>query len=268
VQGTDIPGHQTTAMQTFTIVPPPPPPICQPVQTTTGIDTPIVVHLSCASSSGAVTYAIDTGPGHGMLSAINQTDGDVTYVPPFGYSGPDSFTYGASAAGATSASQTVTITMSNPIPGVGPGGIEVSRLHVSATRFTAAASGGPITAVPKPSRKSGDQPQPTGTTVTYTDTKAATMKFTVLEMAPGIRAKGRCVAPPRKRSKHAKAKACTRLIVIGSFSRRDTVGTNSFRFTGRLHGHKLKPSKYRLQAQPTLAGTKGTKATTTFTIIA
>jgi len=32
----------------------------------------------------------------------------------------------------------------------------------------------------------------------------------------------------------------------GSFSRASTAGLNSFRFTGRLRGKKLRPGRYRL----------------------
>jgi hypothetical protein len=98
------------------------PPKCQPVSTQTQAGTPVTVQLSCADPAGvAVTYAIVSAPAHGTLSGLDATQGTVTYTPSAGYSGPDSFTYGASSSNGTSSPQTVSITV-NPPPGGSTGG--------------------------------------------------------------------------------------------------------------------------------------------------
>jgi hypothetical protein len=53
----------------------------------------------------------------------------------------------------------------------------------------------------------------------------------------------------------------------GSFTRAGQAGANSFRFTGRLAGHKLKPRSYQLIATPSAAGKAGQSATAAFRII-
>jgi hypothetical protein len=45
----------------------------------------------------------------------------------------------------------------------------------------------------------------------------------------------------------------------GGFTRAGNIGANSFRFTGRLAGHPLKPGGYRLVATP-VAGAKPARA--------
>jgi hypothetical protein len=49
-------------------------------------------------------------------------------------------------------------------------------------------------------------------------------------------------------SKRPRAKRCTLYRPAGSFSHTDKAGRNSFHFTGRVRGQKLKPDAYRLQA--------------------
>ena len=266
VQGTDIPGNHNTAARTFTIVSAPPAPTCQPVHVSTSQNQPIVVQLNCSDSAGAtLTYAIDTGPGHGSLDAVNQADGRVSYTPKAGYSGPDRFTYQASSSDATAATQTVSITVT-PSGHAGSTPPAITALRVTPSRLTAAASGGSITTPPKSSR-TRHKKKPSGARIRYTDTEAAAIKFTVLRPRPGIRTTHGCVAPPRHVSKSAKVRGCTRWVTAGHFSHRDNTGANSFHFTGRVAGRKLKPGKYRLRAVPTLADRTGTPAITTFTIV-
>jgi hypothetical protein len=59
------------------------------------------------------------------------------------------------------------------------------------------------------------------------------------------------------------AKRCKRL---GSFSRNDSLGANSFHFTGRLHSKALKPGQYKLLATPSVGRVKGKTVSATFTI--
>lgn len=60
--------------------------------------------LSCTvePAGGAMSYNIDRLPAHGTLSAIDG-QGQLTYTPDPGYTGPDTFTYDASTATASTA---------------------------------------------------------------------------------------------------------------------------------------------------------------------
>jgi hypothetical protein len=105
-----------------------------------------------------------------------------------------------------------------------------------------------------------------GTKVGYTLNEAASVRFTVVQPQTGRKAKGgRCVKPTRA---NRKARRCTRLVALrGSFTRAGSAGANSFRFTGRLAGHKLKPGKYRLVATPSAGAKTGRAASASFQII-
>jgi hypothetical protein len=92
------------------------------------------------------------------------------------------------------------------------------------------------------------------------------VRFTVVQPEPGRKARGgRCVKPTRA---NRKARKCTRLVTLtGSFTRGGKAGANSFRFTGRLAGHRLKPGKYQLVATPSAGGRTGRAASASFRII-
>lgn len=93
-----------------------------------------------------------------------------------------------------------------------------------------------------------------------------TFRFTVVQPQPGRKAHGgRCVKPTRT---NRRARKCTRLVTVqGSFAGAGSVGTNSFRFTGRLAGRKPKPVKYQLVATPSAGGQAGRAARASFRII-
>jgi hypothetical protein len=105
-----------------------------------------------------------------------------------------------------------------------------------------------------------------GTKVGYTLNGAASVTFTVVQAQPGRQAKGgRCVKPTKA---NRNARRCTRLVALpGSFRRAGGTGANSFRFTGRLAGHKLKPGAYQLVATPKAGATTGRAASAPFRII-
>lgn len=109
----------------------------------------------------------------------------------------------------------------------------LSGLSLSPSRFRAATSG-PSTAKSR------------GTTVKYTLSKAAKVRFGVERSARGRRVGGKCVTATRS---NAGRKACRRYVPLkGSFTQQGRTGRNTFRFTGRLGGHTLKPKTYRLRA--------------------
>jgi hypothetical protein len=104
-----------------------------------------------------------------------------------------------------------------------------------------------------------------GTTVSYTDSQAATTTFTVYKHAR-VRHRGRCLAPQPGRHRKRRQR-CIRYLTVGSFTHSDRAGPNSFRFTGRVGGHKLKPGSYLLMATPRVGGRNGIATTTRFRII-
>ena len=104
-----------------------------------------------------------------------------------------------------------------------------------------------------------------GTKVSYTLSEAGTATFTVKQALPGRKKKSKCVKPTRK---NRKAKKCTRLVTIGSFTRPSTKGRNSFTFTGRIRGKGLKPGSYRLVlVAKDAAGNKSKAQTVTFKVV-
>ncbi len=70
------------------------------------------IDFDCSGGSGALTYAIVSGPSHGQLGQPDNADGDVTYTASESYSGTDSFTYKATDASKdTSNTAKVTVTV-------------------------------------------------------------------------------------------------------------------------------------------------------------
>ena len=107
-----------------------------------------------------------------------------------------------------------------------------------------------------------------GTTLSYTDSLAASTTFVVVSLEGGYRVgRGSCKALS-KHGKHPKhAKGCTRAVTVGSFAHSDVAGHNSFKFTGRLDGHALTKGSYKLQATPKLGALSGATVSATFQIV-
>ncbi len=90
-----------------------------------------------------------------------------------------------------------------------------------------------------------------GATVSYTLSKAASVKFRVERAASGRRVRGRCVAPKRP---ERRARKCIRYVTLrGRLTHQGRAGANKFRFTGRLRGRKLASGHYRLRGDATHA---------------
>jgi hypothetical protein len=105
-----------------------------------------------------------------------------------------------------------------------------------------------------------------GTTVRFGAFNLAGVAFTVQRPLPGRRRGRRCVRPSRR---NAKARRCTRYVAVGRFRYASDVplGVVSFRFSGRVAGHKLKPGRYRLMGVPIAAtGARGVPASAAFVI--
>ena len=144
-------------------------------------------------------------------------------------------------------------------PGGGAGGNQlgpqnlvatISKLGITPTVFSAAPSGPSIA-------------KTIGAQVSYENTQAATTMLTVLRPARGVRYKGSCVKPSRRRH----GKRCTRWVAVGRFTHTDKAGLNSFHFTGRVYGRKLKPGRYKLRARPRFAGPDGKAVEVNFRIV-
>jgi YVTN family beta-propeller protein len=128
---------------------------------------------------------------------------------------------------------------------------KLSNLKVSPSTLVAANHGASIAA--------------TGAKVTYKDTLAWTTTFVVQQAKRGIKQGGMCVKPP----KHPPpaAKKCTRFVNVGSFTHTDKAGDNSFRFTGRVKGHKLADGSYRFEATPRLGAFVGNTVHAGFRVV-
>jgi hypothetical protein len=105
-----------------------------------------------------------------------------------------------------------------------------------------------------------------GATVRYGAFNIASVAFTVQRPLPGRRRGKRCVKPT---ARNGKARRCKRYEAVGGFRYTSDVplGVVSFRFTGRVAGHKLKPGPYRLLGVPRSAsGATGSAAFAAFRI--
>jgi uncharacterized repeat protein (TIGR01451 family) len=113
-------GQATSANATISITVNPvnDPPVANAGTATTDEDVPVTITLTGSDVDGdPLTFAIETGPSNGTLSAIMPIDGtsaQVTYTPNLDYNGPDSFTFVANDGFVDSAPATISITV-NPI---------------------------------------------------------------------------------------------------------------------------------------------------------
>lgn len=89
-----------------------------------------------------------------------------------------------------------------------------------------------------------------GTSLAYTDTKAATATFTV----------SRC-------AKFDKRRRCLRYMRVGTFSHADVSGPNAFHWNGLLGRTRVKPGRYRLSVEARLATRKSNALSSLFTVL-
>jgi len=86
-----------------------------------------------------------------------------------------------------------------------------------------------------------------GATVRFMLTIPGLVTFDVERVSAGTAQHGKCISP-LSRSAPTQRRRCTLLRTLGHFSRDGMAGNNSFHFTGRLDGVKLKPGSYLLVA--------------------
>jgi Bacterial Ig domain len=233
----------------------PPPPDCRPLRTSTSAGQPVAVVLSCRDQTDAtLTYSLDTTPTHGVLSAFNANAGDVTYTPAGGYSGPDSFTYHATSANGTSATQTVSITVNRQAAGAPP---RISNASMTNRRFRVARHATAITA-----RKT-----PLGTTFRFTLSTAARLGIIITRPGPGLRSGGRCVSPSRQ-LRGTGAKRCSRTLTVGRLTRKgEPPGADSVSFSGRIGQRALSPHAYAAILTATNHAGPSKPATLSFVVV-
>jgi uncharacterized UPF0146 family protein len=107
------------------------------------------ISFDCTSVAGYPnTYTTSQGPFHGTLSGTNQTAGTVVYTPAAGYSGTDTFDYGAynTPGGSSWIDGRVTISVDNTAPTVSfnspADGANVGRGTTVAADYACADTGG------------------------------------------------------------------------------------------------------------------------------
>jgi streptogramin lyase len=189
-----------------------------------------------------------------FTNETNNKVGRLTVDPPPTPTPPST---SSSSGGGTTSNTSATAAPVLPVLAAGNGASpQVSNLSLSPSRFRV---GPRATAV---SAASGA----TGTTITYTLSKAANVKLQFLQPLPGRRKGSRCVAPSRSLRK---ARRCTRLSPKGTLTRTGQQGTNSVAFSGRIGRTALKPAKYQVAITATdSAGQTSAVQTASFTVLA
>jgi hypothetical protein len=84
-----------------------------------------------------------------------------------------------------------------------------------------------------------------GAKVNYALSEAATVSFFVVRAQPGLLKGKLCVAPTAKLRK-AKAKKCTRTVLVGTLKRKVSAGAQTLVFTGRIGKKPLRPASYQM----------------------
>jgi hypothetical protein len=132
----------------------------------------------------------------------------------------------------------------------------IAHLKLSPAAFRAASRGASFARRHAPRR-------PVGTTVTYTDSRAARTTLTVLEPIRGVRRGHSC--RPAARGRHGAR--CTLYRALGHATHADAAGANRLRFSGRLNGRKLAPGSYRLSLTPRAGSLTGGTVSAGFRIL-
>lgn len=186
----------------------------------------------------------------------SQGNANFTYADIHSNLGTDEVQAAVSGPGGTISSNLATVTWVNT-PSKHPKTPKsvITGLSMHPTSFRAAPSG------PSVLRARGRNKF--GTVLSYRDSHPALTTFEVLKSLPGRRRGKACLAPGKT---HGRGKPCRRTVTMGNFTHTDTAGGNRFRFTARIHGHKLTPGNYLLQITPHTPGGAGPTRTKGFRI--
>jgi hypothetical protein len=200
------------------------PPACTNASGSTPFGTPLAVTLSCSDPDGdPLTLAIRSQPANGTLSAISGSG--VTYTPNAGFSGADTFTFGATAFGQPSGTATAAVTVAakqDPTPPTPTPPVvkqEIRSFSLAPRSFRVGRTA----------------------TFRFNVALAAPVTITIKRLLPGRRSKGRCVRPTKALRK---AKRCTRAVRAGVLRKTAVAGDNTLAFTGRVGGKALARGSY------------------------
>lgn len=156
---------------------------------------------------------------------------------------------------ATVAGRIVNVPLVPGDPGF-PGGPVISGLKLSRSVFSAALKGASV----RPANAALHR----WTRVSYTLSDAAKVSFSFEQPRAGRSAGTKCNKPSPANRGH---KSCIRYIAVkGGFTRTRTRGGDSFTFTGRLGGHRLKAGRYRFVVRATGGGEAGPASHASFRI--
>jgi len=135
----------------------------------------------------------------------------------------------------------------------------ISSMRLSPPRFAAEKSG--------PSARASAR-RAVGTRVSYRLNRAAAVHFTIRRRESGRRVTrgGVTTCVPLTRANRNRKRCVRAETLSGGFSKAGAPGLNSFRFTGRLRGARLRVGGYDLVATPVAGGTTGPPVSATFRI--
>ncbi len=151
------------------------------------------------------------------------------------------------------ATATATTQIITPVPAPGPGGfppsgggtpsstpLTLTGLKLSNTKFAVSTSKTATSAKAK---------TPKGTTIRFTLSKPATVKFAFEQELKGVKAGGKCV---KKSKRHSHGTSCKLLELKGTIIRRNlAAGLRSVAFSGRIGSKPLHRGSFRLTATAT-----------------
>lgn len=103
-----------------------------------------------------------------------------------------------------------------------------------------------------------------GMTVRWRDTMAARTTVRIMRTLTGRRTRGRCVAVSSSNRGHRR---CLRFVAVASLTHRDRAGGDALHFSGRVHGHRLAPGRYRLTLQAVSGHRRSRTVIRPFTVV-
>ena len=162
-------------------------------------------------------------------------------------------TFGSDQVFTTASSTTPAVTPGVTPPGAVPRAPAISGLELTPRAFRAARNG--------PSALTGRQ---RGSQVSFTMSERANVAFSVQRRSTGRRFNQDCRRETRRN--RGRPRCTLYRTLTGKFTVTGRAGANSFRFTGRVNGHKLRAGHYRLVAVPSANGLMGRRARAGFRI--
>jgi hypothetical protein len=204
---------------------------CQAVAVSTPEGTALQVPLGCVDPDGgdALSYVLGK-PAHGQLGAVDDATGAVLYAPDPGFAGADGFDVTATDYVGT-ASTRVTIQVRGGVPAADTTAPVLSA-SFSHKRFRVGARATAFSA----------RRAPTGTTLRWRLSEAATVRVAFSRTGAGRRVGARCVKPTQRNSSRSH---CRRRIGEGVLTRRGATGAGRLVFSGRIGRHALRRGAHR-----------------------